>query len=270
MILLGGTVYFAKNMGKEYQVVKELEEKLAADLGPSDKLPVGFNGVPDSQVMEKFLGVREATSEWRTNVETSFAELLGPEGQEEATGFAHFLKVVKASRDLAPVFSGFWTSRNHALLDQEMGMGQYIYIYCLTYYSWLEIDPSDGARDAQSFLAGMGATGTTENLDDSVNAEEERRAWARTQVNILMLPLMQQAAREASSGTSEAELFWAEALQTEIAAMQDDEARVPFAGTLPAEIRQRLEAYRSQLEGSYSVTVNPVELIFEDTWEGEE
>lgn len=270
MILLGGTVYFSKNMGKEYAVVKDLEEKLATDFGTSDTLPEGFNGLPDVQVMERFLGVRDATAEWRLKVETSFAELLGSEGQEEAKGFAHFVRVLKASRDLAPVFSGFWTSRNQALLDQEMGMGQYIYLYCLTYYSMLEIDPSDGARDAQSFLSGMGATGTTENLDDTTTAEEDRRRWARAQVNTLMLPLMQQAAREASTGLSDAERIWADALQMEVARMQDDDSHVPFAGTLPRQVRAHLESYRFHLEQTYSMTVNPVELIFEDTWEGKE
>jgi len=233
-----------------------------------------LNGLPTGSQMDSFLAVRQRTSEWRLNVETSFAELMASEGMDEAKGLKHLLKVFKASRDLAPVFSGFWTARNQSMLDNGVGMAEYIYFYCLTYYSWLGLDPSDGARDAGAFLSGLGATGPmvkqgAENEGDLLD-DLKRREWAWKQVNQLMLPLMQQAARQASVSSDPAVLVWAEELQREIGAMQDDPLRIPFAGNLPQSVGQVLEPYRGLLETTYSVTVNPIELIFEDTWEPEE
>lgn len=274
MMLLGGTVYFARQMGKDYKVVKELETQLVEAHGLSTRLPDQFNGLPSSEQLESFLAVRERTSEWRLKVETSFHELMADEGLEEVEGFKHFLRVLKASRDLAPVFSGFWTARNQSLLDNGMGMGEYIYLYFLTYNSWLGLDPSDGARDAGAFLSGLGATGPMvkqgAERDDDLLDDVQRRQWAWQQVNRLMLPLMQQAARQSSVSSDPAVLIWAEELQQEIQAMQDDPLRIPFAGVLPEAAGQGFEPYRGRLEGTYSVTVNPIELIFEDTWENEE
>jgi len=273
LVLFGGTIYFAKEMGKQYKEVKELEQQLVESHGKSDELPAGYTGLPTVERMEVFVNVRQETAEWRQLVETSFAELLANEGDADAKGLKHFLRLVKASRDLAPVFSGFWTSRNQAMLEGEMGMGEYIYLYHLTYNSWLGKDPSDGARDAGAFLSGLGATGAlepTSDSDDDTFNEMQRRQWAFQQVNRLMLPLMQGAARNASASSHPAVLTWAEQLQQEIREMQDDPERLPFAFGLPLQIDRSFELYRARLEANYSVTVNPVELLFEDTWEGEE
>ncbi len=270
MALLGGTVYFTTQMNREYKVVKELEEQLVAAHGPGNQLPAGHVGLPTPERMAVFLAVHQSTAEWRVKLETSFAEVLQRESESGDSGFGRLLQVLKASRDLAPVFSGFWTARNSALLESEMGIAEYKYLYCLFFYGDLGLDPSDGARDAGSFLAGMGAGGAMENTDDTIEAETERRLWIREQVNDLMLPLMQQAARAAAAADDPVVLAWAEDLQAEVRLMQDDQLRVPFAGAAPTVLAEVIAPFRNRLEASYSVTVNPVELIFEESWAREE
>jgi hypothetical protein len=270
MALLGGTVYFTTQMNREYKAVKELEEQLVTAHGPGNQLPAGHTGWPSPERMAVFLAVHQSTAEWRVKLETSFAEVLQREEESGSSNFGRFLQVLKASRDLAPVFSGFWTARNSSLLEQEMGIAEYKYLYCLAFYGDLGKDPSDGARDADSFLAGMGAGGAMQNTDDTGEAEAERRLWMREQINDLMLPLMQQAARAAASSNDPQVLMWAEDLQAEIRLLQDDPLRVPFAGSVPAALAEAMAPYRTRLEASYSVTVNPVELIFEESWAREE
>lgn len=269
LMIFGGFVYFAKQMGKDYAQVKDLEEQLVTAGGPADQLPAGFAGLPTAERLEVFLTVREGTAEWRRQVEISFAELLAGQepGQEPDQGFGHFLKMFKASRDLAPVFAGMWTSRNRALLDGGMGMAEYIYLYCLTSYAWLGRDPADGATDAGDLLAGMGATGTMEVTAGDLEAgRRERQRWAWTQVNRLMTPLIRQAAREAA-GAADPEIgAWAGLLQQEAGRLADDPLRLPFADGIPPVLAERLEPFRARLEAAYSATVNPIELIFEDTW----
>lgn len=270
MILLGSTIYFTRQMDREYKVVKELERQLVEAQGPGNQLPEGVTGWPDTARLEDFLGVRTATAEWRLNLETAFAKVMATDQSRGDAGLRKFFNLVRASRDLAPVFSGFWTVRNQALLDREMGIAEYKYLYCLTYYGFLGKDPSDGARDAGDFLAGMGAQGAMENTADSTEAEAERRRWTRSQINGLMIPLLQQAARTAAESSDPDQLVWAEAMQAEIRVLQDDDQRMPFAGTLPAPLAEVFAPFKESLENSYSITVNPVELIFEESWVREE
>ncbi len=270
MLLFGGIVYFANQMGKEYKVVKGLEEQLAELHGPSNRLPAGFTGLPQPGRVQAFLAVREASAEWRQKLESSISELMPPEAESQGSGFRHFLRVMKVSRELAPIFSGFWVSRNQALLDNEMGMGEYIYFYCLGYHAWLGHHPADGALGASSLLSGLGATGPMVSSDDQRPDQEQRRRWAVSQENRLVLPLLKEAAREASTSGDLEQLTWAEQLQAEIRAMGDDTLRVLFADGVPSPLAELLEPYRGRLEAAYSVTVNPVELLFEDTWEDPE
>lgn len=282
LLIFGGFVFMAKQMGQQYGAVKELEEQLVTAGGPSTQLPDGYDGWPTAERMEVFLAVREGSAEWRHQVETSFAELLAAngaaEGLAQSHGLGHFLKMFKASRDLAPVFAGFWVSRNQALLDGGMGMAEYIYLYCLTSYAWLGYDPADGATDAGGFLAGMGATGAMmpDPAADGVSAAEEeaarrvqRQHWAWTQTNRLMTPLIQQAARAAAGSADPQRAAWGQQLQNEARALQDNPQRLPFAEGVPAALAEQLAPYRTRLAAAYSATVNPIELIFEDTWEGE-
>mgnify|MGYP002064053704 CR=1 FL=1 len=78
-----------------------------------------------------------------------------------------------------------------------------------------------------------------------------------------MLPLLQQAARQAAASTDAGTLLWAGILQEEVRAVQDDPRRVPFAGSLPAQAGAGLEPFRQRLEQTFSVAVN------DDRWEGE-
>ena len=237
LILLGGFIYFTKDMGRQYRAVKELEEQLAVAGGPSDSLPEGYLGLPTAARLEDFAAVRQRTQEWRAKVDTTFVQLLAQDTKEG--GLAETLRVLRATRDLAPVFAGFWTGRNQALLDRDMGMAEYIYLYNLAYFSWLGKDPADGAEDAARFMEGVGGGDTSPR-----DAELERRAWAHEEVQGLMLPLLQQLARRAQEGANPQELMWAEALRAEVRALQDDPERLPFAGGLPAEMVEVFAPFR--------------------------
>jgi hypothetical protein len=260
LILLGGFIYFTRDMGRQYEAVKDLEEQLVQEHGSSSSLPEGYLGLPTAARVADFVAIRQATDEWRRKVETTFTELLA-NGSEEG-GLGEALRILRATRDLAPVFAGFWTKRNEVLLERDMGLGEYIYLYHLAYFSWLGKDPADGAEEAAEFMEGMGGGGRTPDA-----GEVERQRWARAEVHRLMVPLLQQLARRAGSGSSTEELLWAERLRAEVHALQGDAERMPFGGGLPTEMVEVLAPYREALLATYSPTVNPVELLFEDTWD---
>jgi hypothetical protein len=82
-----------------------------------------------------------------------------------------------------------------------------------------------------------------------------------------MIPLMQQAAREAAASSEPQLQAWARDLQNEVTLLQDDDQRVPFETGLPESAAGMMGPVEERLRQGYSVTVNPVELIFEESWE---
>jgi hypothetical protein len=55
---------------------------------------------------------------------------------------------------------------------------------------------------------------------------------------------------------------WREALSEEVAAMEDEDLRLPWEEGLPAVIEASLEPYRERLSESYSALCNPLETNF--------
>lgn len=113
--------------------------------------------------------------------------------------------------------------RNYALLEQEMGLGEYTWIYVLTYYSYLGYEPNTGIEDEGGGL----------------NHREKG----------LMEDLMKnhaEALRDAGFG-ERAQVWLDEADKLDWL-----DSGVPFdGGDLPEEVLLVLESYRLRLEESY-------------------
>jgi hypothetical protein len=65
-------------------------------------------------------------------------------------------------------------------------------------------------------------------------------------------------------GSSPDQRGWREALVAEIAAMESEPERLPWADGLPAKITNSLEPYRDRLEASYSELCNTLEMGLDD------
>jgi len=60
---------------------------------------------------------------------------------------AKLFKGLKAGFGFTGSLAEYLRERGTALLDQEMGLGEYLYLYSVVYYSWLGKDPGAGPSD---------------------------------------------------------------------------------------------------------------------------
>ncbi len=79
-----------------------------------------------------------------------------------------------------------------------MGPGEYGFIYCLAYFSYLGNDPGEGAQDSELNFNRSSNTGLQIDTNGELTSAERRdAAWRR--VHDLMLPMLQAADRTGSS-----------------------------------------------------------------------
>ena len=122
--------------------------------------------------------------------------------------------------------------RNNALLEQGMGMGEYTWIYVLTYNSWLGYAPNTGVEDGG---------GEFTNREQTLIAD-------------LMTGYADALSR--AGRTEDAELW-----RAEVKKLEWNDGGTPFGdGTLPTEITAVLEPYRTRLEASYCATLADIDL----------
>jgi hypothetical protein len=136
---------------------------------------------------------------------------------EEVVGATKGLASVGAG--IAPFIGEFFEQRNKGLLEVEMGLGEYTYIFALSYRGRLE-DPGD-----ELFFEG--------GLSPDVLAA--LRAMLSTQL-------------AASAGISEAQRH---RLEQEVLALEQDARRLPWAERLPTAIEESLLPFRDRLDRAY-------------------
>ncbi len=260
-VIIGSVAFFVRDMSVEYKAVEKSEKVLIQAHGGLADFAPPAGGLPTVERLQVFIEARRQQAEWRTNVALAFEEFLVKKKESDAGGFMHFLKLIRSTSEMAPSLAGFWSSRNAALLEHEMGPGEYGYIYCLAYYSYLGYDPGDGAHDAELNFDGTGGNGLTIPAQ-GVMTEAERKdaAWRRT--HDLMLPLLEAVQRsDLPLEAAEAQQWLAE-LDMEVGVLRESPLRYPWRDGAPRVLADIFRPFRKDLEEQYEISVNPVELIF--------
>jgi len=143
------------------------------------------------------------------------------------------LDITQSAVGLGADIGNFFEARNRALLEQGMGLGEYSYLYVVTYYGFLGHDPRDSVEDVpMPNVAARRLSG-------------ELRSMLRHQLDSLPA--------DAPDG-------WRERLAAEIATLEEEPRRLPWEDGLPGPIAASLEPYRERIEASYRAETNPFEL----------
>jgi hypothetical protein len=263
LIVLGiGGYMFFKNLIGEFQEQEELMEVLTERYGEiRDFCPEPDGSIGPSRI-EAFLSVRDAFAPYQERLEMSMRELQDKVGQSEVEVKKpkNVFEMVKLGFGLIPQIAEFLKFRNQALLEAEMGMGEYTYIYAIAYFSWLEKLPEDGP-DFEVMEEGGGSRLGEMDLEE---IRGERRDSMLRLLHRNLLPMLQnQHEKLVARGSSDTQSEWKDLLEAEIRAMEEDRFRLPWEDGLPDVIKTSLEPYRERLEQSYNAMTNPFELTIE-------
>jgi hypothetical protein len=219
---------------------KNLDERFGA---PGDFVPAADGSIP-AERMEIFLAVREATQEYRTDIIHFFSGIPmrgelddKPFGERVGSVFQTARSAIGMGADIGHLFE----TRNQTLLDRGMGLGEYMYIYVLAYYSWLGHSPSDAPR--------QNANGSYVMVRSQYQIHDE-----------LLRMLSNQLESLADAGDAQKWNKWRSELAGEIEEMKNNEGRVPWENSVPRKTAESLEPFKDRLEQTYSPITNPFEL----------
>jgi hypothetical protein len=261
LIALGITGFlFFKNIAEEFKDYDALMTTLTERYGSIKDFTPNPDGTISPERLELFLEVRKAFGPVREKLEASFKTLQDRVGQSEieVKKPKNIFQMIKTGVGLIPQIGEFMKSRNQALLDAGMGMGEYYYIYTISFYSWLGYKPEDGP-DFE--IVGPDDERSSWNQEEVL---EERRDINLRRLHRMLLPMLHnQLEKLSASDSTDISEEWREALKAEIEAMEDDRYRLPWEDGLPDVIESSLKPFRYQLEQSYNKMTNPLELTFE-------
>lgn len=255
-----GGFLFVKNVVDEFKDMDAITDTLTERYGRMKEYSPDSDGVIEAERLEAFLAAREAYGAIRVELESTFLTLMKRrKDRVEVRRPKNLFQMLKLGLGVIPQIGEFYKTRNQALLDAEIGLGEYYYIYVIVYFSWLGKQPEDGPD-----FKLMGDDEGDWWDEDEEEALESRRDRTRRRIHRLFLPMLRNQLEKLSEKEKGEEVDeWRGALEDEIEALESDRYRLPWEDGVPEVIESSLRPFRSRLEASYSAIINPLEVAFE-------
>ncbi len=239
-ILLSGLWVAMMNLTKQAVETRQVLD----DTYPSQEtFTPNLNGAIPANRIERFLAVRrmlmpqcETFSEYRAAFQ-GMDELENAEEEPPAGEAMDRVGAVSSALwGMARTVGEYAIDRNQVLMENEMGHGEYTWIYVITYYSWLGNQPEDFPvkhGDRTKIFHGR--------VLEQIRAMIERHV---AELEALNPPV--------GGGPWRAELD----------SLNRDENRIPFQDGLPSELQESLEPFRAELEQVFCPATGELEIMW--------
>lgn len=249
VIFIGGTAWLVREATEPMERAVETRKALTERLGEID----AYTPPPEwvrADRLEAFLRVRDRTTDSRERIEASFLGIMmTPQHAREIEdkGFLEGMrtawKMSKSGFALGPGMARFFEARNEALLAEEVGLGEYTWLYALSYWSYLGEDPSASVTDAEKFK----------------DLPADQRPIGFDGIGFMSMSRVRSDLRGMFHRAAAAHPDDVAAV-SELEQLEANPDRLPWQDGLPDEIATVFEPYRDRLEATWSAASNSFEL----------
>jgi hypothetical protein len=234
-------------IGKNFPDSDQIETRhaeLEKRFGAPDAFVPPLDGVPSAERVAQFVALREAlvtprrTAADRLRV---FFERVHEGRSSERPWITKAIEVVgnvRGGGEMAVAMASYFGGRDRMLLENDMGEGEYRYLYGLTYFCWMGWEPladSTAIAEIRKVDADL--------VDDIMDARGRTGRLLRTQFENQERALVAQSVR---TPAQEAALV---ALRAELPLSQRTES-FPFVGRVPPAWSAPLVPYRDRLQAT--------------------
>lgn len=227
------------------QQSKQLEHSVTDRFGWATRYVPPLDGVIQPDRLERFIRVREAVQDNCRVFQNIMDNVIKLETLESDPDLSTSQKAsegfdsLKSMFGAAPTFLEFMDARNSALLTEEMGLGEYIYIYVAAYAELLALE----------------SQGKYADQEEAYLSPRERKEYVQILGNQLA------ALQTADHHQSNLSLAMAADLQDEITALEDGSHASPWPDGPPGSTAESLAPYRDRLSPLYCQGIVRVEVL---------
>lgn len=252
--LIAGAVVFVRGKIAPLQTASESRKRVTEAFGEIEAFVPSPDGTISPERLAIFLSVREALKSEQARIDAALANIDLDSVRQSHPAFGSVLRLLNDLSNLIAPFGEYVDHRNRILLDKRMGLGEYGYMYSITYHSWLHHPPEEGPP----ILTPGGRRDRDQVLSDNpeLSPEGVRRRYRR-----LMLRWL---GNQLNAIPDVEQTKWRATLKDEIDRLDNDSGRVAWEKQLPPPIQDSLESFRSRLTDTYHRATNYFELLTMD------
>jgi len=214
-------------------------EILEQQFGEVDVFTPAVDGSVAEDRVAAFLAVREALTEIHAEIESvdnemaDFEDLTVGEEPPMRQALPAVFRLTKSMMGLPFVFGEIERARNRALIEAEMGLGEYCYIYVVAYHG--------------------------QEMSDTSQASLFTASAANRRVRADLRGMIDRQLAAARAGGADEELV--AVLAAESDALEADDRRILWQDGLPEQIADSFAADRDRLDASYSAAAAEFALL---------
>lgn len=248
--LVTGAVVYVRGKFQPLREATDSHNRLVTAYGAPEAFIPPADGAISRERMEAFLSVRDSLKDAQARMDAALANFDFERLDAKRPSFWTVLGILNDVSNLLTLGGEYVNRRNRALSDKRMGLGEYAYIYSISYHSWLGHSPEEGPtilaklRDRERVRA---------SADNPLNPESIRRQYRRLILRLLRNQL------DSMKGAEETN--WRRALEEEIDRIDRNFDRIAWQDNIPPQIEEHLKPYRSRLEADYHPSSNCFELL---------
>jgi hypothetical protein len=240
VFIIGSGIYFLAAQTRES---KRLEQVLNERFGWAENHTPAINGAIPPQRLDQFLLVRQAVQSGCADYQSILNSLIELEAMDSEQGSQEGDKVSSGVGNIKNIFSTgskmlqFTEHRNRALVNANMGFGEYMYIYLAAYGEQLANEPNSPYSEM-----------------------DEAYISARTREEIVQI-LRNQLVAIASSDPGPHSESLVSQLQAEIEAVKSESHPAPWPSGPGEAALESLAPYRKQINDLYCSGIVRIELL---------
>ena len=227
------------------QQSKQLEHSVSDRFGWATRYTPPADGIIQPDRLERFIRVREAVQVNCRIFQNIMDDVIKLETLESDPNLSADQKIsegfdsLKSMFSAAPTFLEFMDARNSALLTEEMGLGEYIYIYLAAYGELLALE----------------SQGRYADQEEAYLSPRARKEYVQILGN--QLAALQSADRDQDASS----LALVADLQAEMTALADGSHSSPWPDGPPGRTGESLAPYRDRLSALYCEGIVRVEIL---------
>lgn len=251
----GSVSFFQRTLGG-IAVAEASYQELVELAGSVEDYAPAPDGAVAPQRMELFLSVREALVPKQDELVALFADFPPDEVLDEDVSAGDVFKIIGDLAGMVQPISEYIDLRNRALIEREMGIGEYLYIYSIASHSWLGHVPEEGplvTKPGDGQDGGQPDEQLFDGEDSTYGPRKVRRRYRR-----YMLAIVQNQRDALPDGEQRA------LLDRELRLFESNPGRVLWQDGVPPAVAASLEPYRDRLEATYRRETNLFEFPARD------
>ncbi|NOX16875.1 MAG: hypothetical protein GXO87_01145 [Chlorobi bacterium] len=263
VVLIGFGIYtYIKNASAKKDEIVQLNKFIEDKYGNVDEF-IPPKNVVDSVKFVFFLDVRDSLIKYDDEITSELQKISSTvEKQKEDVSFWETLKVMKTALDLIPNFMTYVKKRNELLIKRDLSLGEYLYYYVVSYYSFLKKDVADGPP-INILISGSKNNAVIAYNDEGNNKEPEknkkdlmrkRKIDLSEKINLVFIKFFENAVANADSLSKVRNYF-----SGELVKMKENVLRLPWQDGLPETAESFIKRFERILEKTYNPAINSLE-----------